>query len=242
MLCYKFDVLEALKTAGYNTKKLRDEKILSESTIQKLRKNETVSIDTIETLCRILNMKPGDIIDYSGNEDSITKIARVYKHYGVIVAKGFEDDFIGRLSRNGIEYNFLPVYISGMEVISYRSKGVKKYAVIMRHEDGQTVYVTTDIPDDLDWKKLVKDIDNQISGHPAMEMESKLHLVLDTAIKNVPVKESTSLFMMAPGPTPREVATELIMLGYGKEDIKAMAMSDNHDVDPDYLQDVLNAF
>lgn len=63
-IIYKFDVLEALRMKGYTTYKLRGEKILSESTIQKLRKNEMVAISNIATICRLLSCQPGDILEY----------------------------------------------------------------------------------------------------------------------------------------------------------------------------------
>lgn len=63
-LHYKIDVLVSLKDAGYNTTRLRREKLLSESTIQKFRNKLPVSWENIETLCRLLNCQPGDIIEY----------------------------------------------------------------------------------------------------------------------------------------------------------------------------------
>ena len=65
-LTYKFDVLEALKNAGYTTYRLRSEKLLSESTVQKLRQGEMVAISNIEVFCRLLNCQPGDILEYKG--------------------------------------------------------------------------------------------------------------------------------------------------------------------------------
>lgn len=65
-IIYKFDVLQALKNAGYNTSKIRKEKLLSESTLQKLRCKEMVAISNIETFCRLLNCQPGDILEYKG--------------------------------------------------------------------------------------------------------------------------------------------------------------------------------
>lgn len=63
-LQYKIDVLSALKAAGYNTTKLRKEKLLSESTIQKFRNRIPVSWENIEMLCKLLCCQPGDIIEY----------------------------------------------------------------------------------------------------------------------------------------------------------------------------------
>lgn len=62
MLRYKIDVLSALKAAGYTTSRLRQEKVLSESTIQKIRKGEVVGIIAIERICELLNLQPGDIL------------------------------------------------------------------------------------------------------------------------------------------------------------------------------------
>lgn len=65
-ITYRFDVLQALKQAGYNTTRIRKEKLLAESTLQKLRKGEMVAISNIETICRLLNCQPGDILEYNG--------------------------------------------------------------------------------------------------------------------------------------------------------------------------------
>lgn len=63
-IVYKINVLAALKEKGYTTTKIRQEKIMSESTLQKFRNNEMVSVDNISRLCEILNCQPGDIIEY----------------------------------------------------------------------------------------------------------------------------------------------------------------------------------
>lgn len=63
-IAYKIDVLATLKEHGYSTYKIRQEKLLGESTLQKIRNNEPVSWENIETLCRLLNCQPGDIIEY----------------------------------------------------------------------------------------------------------------------------------------------------------------------------------
>lgn len=63
-LQYKIDVLAALKEKGITTYKIRQEKILSESTVQKLRASKGVSWENIETLCRLLDCQPGDLMEY----------------------------------------------------------------------------------------------------------------------------------------------------------------------------------
>lgn len=64
MFVYKLDVLEALKEAGYNTTRLRKEKLLGENAIQSLRRGEIVGIIALEKICKLLDMQPGNIIKY----------------------------------------------------------------------------------------------------------------------------------------------------------------------------------
>lgn len=63
-LKYKLDILEALKEKGYSSYYLRKEKLLSESTIQKLREGEGVSWDNLNTLCKLLECDISDILEY----------------------------------------------------------------------------------------------------------------------------------------------------------------------------------
>lgn len=67
-IVYKVDILAALKKAGYSTYRLRKEKILSESTIQKFRDGELVTGDNLALLCKLLNCQPGDILEYISEE------------------------------------------------------------------------------------------------------------------------------------------------------------------------------
>lgn len=63
-LKYKIDVLAALKAKGFTTYKLRQEKLLSESTVQKLRSGVGVSWENIETICRLLGCQPDAFMHY----------------------------------------------------------------------------------------------------------------------------------------------------------------------------------
>ena len=64
MLVYKIDVIETLKEAGYNSTRILKENIISQSAMQKIRKGEMVGIKTIDQLCTLLDMQPGNIIKY----------------------------------------------------------------------------------------------------------------------------------------------------------------------------------
>ena len=66
-LQYKIDVLALLKEKGYNSNRIRTEGLLSQSTLQKFRNNQGVSWENIETLCKLLECQPGDLIEYVKN-------------------------------------------------------------------------------------------------------------------------------------------------------------------------------
>ena len=64
MLKYKIDVIESLKEAGYNSTRILKEGIISQSAMQKFRTGEMVGIKTIEQLCELFDMQPGNILKY----------------------------------------------------------------------------------------------------------------------------------------------------------------------------------
>ena len=68
MLTYKIDVIETLKESGYNSTRILKENIISQSAMQKLRNNEMVGIKTLEQLCKVLDMQPGNIIKHMEDE------------------------------------------------------------------------------------------------------------------------------------------------------------------------------
>ena len=67
---YKINILSALKEAGFNTSRLRREKLLAESTIQQLRTGHLVSWANIGRICELLNCQPGYILEYVGEEEA----------------------------------------------------------------------------------------------------------------------------------------------------------------------------
>lgn len=63
-IIYKTNILAALKEKGYNTTRMRKEKLLAESTIQQLREDKLVSWANIDRLCTLLECQPGDILEH----------------------------------------------------------------------------------------------------------------------------------------------------------------------------------
>ena len=64
MLIYKIDVIESLKESGYNSTRILRENMIGQSALQKLRKGEMVGIKTLDQICKLLDMQPGNIIKY----------------------------------------------------------------------------------------------------------------------------------------------------------------------------------
>ena len=62
MIVYK-NILEKLKAAGYTTYRLRTEKIISQSVLTRIRNGESLSVDTLNKICTILNCDVSDIME-----------------------------------------------------------------------------------------------------------------------------------------------------------------------------------
>lgn len=70
MLNYKINIIQELKNIGFSSYKIRKEKLMGEATMQKLRQNELVSWENINTICFLLNCQPGDILEYVPDKKS----------------------------------------------------------------------------------------------------------------------------------------------------------------------------
>lgn len=58
------DILTALKEAGYNTNRLRKEKLLAEGVIQSLREGKYIALQNIDKICCLLDCQPADLLEY----------------------------------------------------------------------------------------------------------------------------------------------------------------------------------
>lgn len=68
MLKYKIDILNALKNIGFTSYRIRKEKLIGEQQMQKIRSGEIASKETLNTICKLLNCQPGDILEYVPDE------------------------------------------------------------------------------------------------------------------------------------------------------------------------------
>ena len=68
MLKYKIDVLNALKQNGYSSYKIRKDKLIGEAQLTKIRNGEIASKETLNTICKLLNCQPGDLLEYISDD------------------------------------------------------------------------------------------------------------------------------------------------------------------------------
>lgn len=69
MLKYKIDVLQALKNKGYNTTRIRRENLVNEKALTSIRRGDMVGHIVLDKLCGLLELQPGDIIEYVPDEN-----------------------------------------------------------------------------------------------------------------------------------------------------------------------------
>lgn len=61
-------LLALMEEKNLTTYKIRQNKIISERTLQHIRKDEPISTDSIRKMCEVLNCQPGDILEYVEDE------------------------------------------------------------------------------------------------------------------------------------------------------------------------------
>lgn len=64
MIVYKIDVLAALRDRGYSTYTIKQQRMISESSMQRIREGQCVAGQTLNSLCRLLHCQPGDLLEY----------------------------------------------------------------------------------------------------------------------------------------------------------------------------------
>ncbi len=69
MISYKIDVFQELNKRGINSYTSSKNKLFSQGTMTKLKNGDaTISFHVLDNLCQILELQPGDIIEYREEE------------------------------------------------------------------------------------------------------------------------------------------------------------------------------
>lgn len=58
------DIMKKLSDAGWTTYRLRKEKMIGNGTLQRIKENQSISTDTINTICELCDCQPGDLMIY----------------------------------------------------------------------------------------------------------------------------------------------------------------------------------
>lgn len=67
------NIIELLSNNGWSQYRLVKEKQLGNSTVQRLRFGQAVNTDTIDKVCELCNLQPGDLMKYVPNDEGSTK-------------------------------------------------------------------------------------------------------------------------------------------------------------------------
>ena len=73
MINYKIDVFKELKEKGYNQTKLQRDNLLPRQTMQNIKAGKSITLDTLNKICIMLKMQPGDIIEVIPTDDEKIK-------------------------------------------------------------------------------------------------------------------------------------------------------------------------
>lgn len=159
-----------------------------------------------------------------------------FNHYGVIVLRQvIGSRFKDTLEQKGVDYIALP-FIDD-EVYRYTYDGKRKYAYITHsnapEEYIEHVYITTEIPEDMNWKNIELDYLGQATGEKPMKIQTRAKVLYDAAKdivkKNTKESDKNIFFNFFDNKIDeKELNYALISLGTNLEELRAM---DHHDVD-----------
>lgn len=62
MVKYNINIMEELRKRGYDSKKIKETKLLSQATITNIKKGGNINTETLNKICLVLRLTPSDII------------------------------------------------------------------------------------------------------------------------------------------------------------------------------------
>lgn len=63
MIVFK-DILRKLSEAGWSTYRIHKEKQIGNGVLDRIRRGDSISTNTINTICRLCRCQPGDLMEY----------------------------------------------------------------------------------------------------------------------------------------------------------------------------------
>ena len=63
MIRYKIDIMKELNNKGYNYMRIKREKLLSAQTLENIKRGKSITLDTLNKVCLMTNLRVEDIIE-----------------------------------------------------------------------------------------------------------------------------------------------------------------------------------
>ena len=73
LIKYKIDVFDELKKHGYNQTRIQKERLLPAQTAQNIKAGKSITLETLNKICIMCKMQPGDIIEVVPTNEEIIK-------------------------------------------------------------------------------------------------------------------------------------------------------------------------
>lgn len=63
------DIMQLLARSGWSSYRIRRERVLSEGTMTRIRNGQPITTETIDTICRLCQCQPGDLIRWAPDQE-----------------------------------------------------------------------------------------------------------------------------------------------------------------------------
>ena len=73
MIKYKIDVFAELKKHGFSQTRIQKERLLPNQTITNIRYGKSITLDTLNKICIMCKLQPGDIVEVIPTDEEKVK-------------------------------------------------------------------------------------------------------------------------------------------------------------------------
>ena len=73
MIRYKIDIMKELTGKGYSYTRIKKEKLLSAQTLENIRRGKSITLDTLNKVCLMTNLRVEDIIEVIATDEEKEK-------------------------------------------------------------------------------------------------------------------------------------------------------------------------
>nr|DAD69078.1 MAG TPA: DNA-binding protein [Siphoviridae sp. ctFiA6] len=73
MIRYKIDIMKELNSKGYNYMRIKREKLLSAQTLENIKRGKSITLDTLNKVCLMTNLRVEDIIEVIATDEEKEK-------------------------------------------------------------------------------------------------------------------------------------------------------------------------